>query len=175
MNSTLPYVLHYGNGKNLLKVLVDTGSSKHFFHPRFARLYHLVNKPFNVSSVGGGIKIERYSQGKFFKPNSDLIVKFYHMKKLKTFDAVWGHDTMKELKAIINVAKAKMILPNKIEIPLLQHKFQEVKKIQIRNDHLKNDEKKSLEYFFNKLPRLISTPRWKIKATIRTTDEKPVF
>lgn len=49
---------------------------------------------------------------------------------------------MKELKAIINVAKAKMILPNKIEIPLLQHKFQEVKKIQIRNDHLKNDRKK---------------------------------
>lgn len=181
MNSTLPYFLHYGNEKNPLKVLVDTGSNKNFIHPRFTRLYHLVKKPFNVSSVGGDIRIERYSQGKFFKPNSDLIVKFYHMEELKTFDAVLGHDTMKELKAIINVAKEKMILPNKVEIPLLQHKFQEVNKIQIRNDHLKNNEKNLLNNFLTNFQDLFQPPdeklpfTTKIKATIRTTDEKPVF
>lgn len=118
----MPYFL-YGSVKKPIKVLVDTGSNKNFIHPRFTKIYHSVKKPFNVSLVGGDIKITRYSQGKFFKPYSDLVIKFYHMEELKTFDAVLGHDTLKELKAVINVAKEKLILPNKKVIPLLQHKF----------------------------------------------------
>lgn len=167
--------------KQPLKVLVDTGSNKNFIHPRFTKFYHLVKKPFNVSSVGGDIKITKYSQGKFFKPHSDIIVKFYHMKELKTFDAVLGHDTMKELKAVINIAKEKLILPNKRIIPLLQHKFQEVNKIQIRNDHLNDNEKKLLNNFLSNYQDLFQPPDEKlpfttrIKATIRTTDDKPVY
>lgn len=73
--------------------------------------------------MGGEIKIDRYSQGKFFKPFSDINVKFFHMEQLKTFDAIVGHDTLKELGAIINVPKEVIILPNKTEIPLHNIKF----------------------------------------------------
>lgn len=106
----------------------------------------------------GDIQIDRYSQGKFFKPHSDLIIIFYHMEQLKTFDAVLVHDTLKDLKAIIDVAKDKLILPNKVEIPLLQHKFQEVNKTQIRNDHLSNHEKKLLGNFLTSFQELFQPP-----------------
>lgn len=104
--------MYYGKLEKPLKILVDTGSNKNFIHPKFTDIYHSVKKPFIVSSVGGEIKIDRYSQGKFFLPYSDINVKFYHMEQLKTFDAIVGHDTLKELKAIINVPKGLIILPN---------------------------------------------------------------
>lgn len=75
----------------------------------------------------------------------------------------------------------KKKLPNKVEIPLLQHKFQEVNKIQIRNDHLPNNEKKRLGNFLTSFQDLFQSPdekspfTTKIKAKIKTTDETPVF
>lgn len=181
MNSTLPYFLYFGNVNKPLKVLVDTGSNKNYIHPRFTKIYHNVNKPFTVSSVGGDIQINRYSQGKFFLPYSDVVTKFYHMEQLKTFDAVVGHDTLKELKAIINIAKEKIILPNNFEIPLLQYQFQQVNKIQIRDNHLNDAEKNMLNTFLIEFQDLFQPPDEKlpfttrINANIRTTDENPVY
>lgn len=164
-----------------MKILIDTGSNKNFIHPRFANISHSVNKPFYVSSVGGDIKVEKFSSGKLFKPYSDVLVKFYHLKELKSFDAIVGHDTLKELKAVIDTSNEKLILDNKFTIPLLQYKLQEVNKINIRNDHLEKHQKEKLENVLKEFQDLFQPPdeklpfTTKVKADIRTTDENAVY
>lgn len=127
--------------ENPLRILVDTGSNKNFIHPKFAKISHNVNNPFYVSSVGGDIKIERFSQGKIFAPYSDVKVKLFHMPKLKSFDAIIGHDTLKEIKAVIDTSNEKLIIDSKYEIPLMQHKLQMINQIHIRDEHLPQNEK----------------------------------
>lgn len=162
-----------------MKILVDTGSNKNFIHPKFTKIAHDLKKPFNVSSVGGNIKIDKYSEGKFFKPYSDINVKFYHMNALQTFDAVIGHDTLKELKAILDIPAEKLIIPNNnknFKIPLLQHNFSQVNNIEIRTEHLDDSLKKQLTSFLKNYKDMFQPPDSKltyttnIKAKIRTTD-----
>lgn len=52
------------------------------------------------------------------------------MELLKTFYAIVDHDTLKELRAIINVPKEVTIVPDKTKIPLQQYKVQQINKIQ---------------------------------------------
>lgn len=181
MNSALPYFLYYGKAEKPLRILIDTGSNKNFIHPKFAKISHDVKKPFSVSSVGGDLKITKYSMGKFFRPYSELDVKFFHMDKLKSFDAIIGHDTLKELKAVIDTSKEKLILEGNFVIPLLQYKLQEVNKINIRNEHLEEHQKSELEKILKDYQDLLQPPdeklpfTTKIKADIRTTDDNPIY
>lgn len=181
MKSALPYFLYYGNAKEPIKILIDTGSNKNFIHPKHARISHEVNKPFHVSSVGGDIKIDKYSKGKLFSPYSDTLIKFYHLPELKSFDAIIGHDTLKELKAVIDTSKEQLILENKFIIPLLQYKLQEVNQIKIRNEHLNKYQREELNNVLKEFQDLFQPPDQKlpfttrVKAEIRTTDENAVY
>lgn len=167
----MPYFLYYGNIKKPIKVLVDTGSNKNFIHPKYTKISHNVQKPFTVSSVGGDISINKFSHGKFFKPYSEIDVKFYHMPELKTFDAVVGHDTLKELGAVIDVSNEKLIMPENNVIPLLQHKFQEVNKIVIRDSHLSSEEKSKLNTLLNSYQDLFQPVDEKLPFTTRVKAE----
>lgn len=173
--------MFYGNVKNPLKILVDTGSNKNFIHPKFAKISHDVETPFFVSSVGGDIKIQKYSQAKLFLPYSDINIKFFHMENLKTFDAIIGHDTLKDLKAIVDITNEKLIINFKHEIPLLQHHLQEVNQIHLRNSHLNEEEKQQLTNLLTNFQDLFQPPdnklsfTTKIKADIRTTDDNPIY
>lgn len=171
--------MYYGNLKNPLKVLIDTGSNKNFIHPRFTKVAN-DTEPFKVSSVGGDIDITKYSQGTFFYPLSNLNIIFYHMKELKTFDAIIGHDTLKSLKAIIDPAQERMIINNH-EIKLLQHTFEANNIITIRDEHLDEVDKNKLKEILNKYQDLFQPPDEKlpfttrIEAEIRTADDSPVY
>ena len=181
MNSSLPYFLYYGNENNPLKVLVDTGSNKNYIHPRFTKISHDLKKPFIVSSVGGDIKICKYSQGKFFHPLSDIMVKFFHLQELRTFDAVIGHDTLRDLNAVIDIPTGKILIPGNHEIHILQHELNQINKIVIRDEHLNNNEKSKLNALLKNYQDLFQPPderlpfTTKVEATIRTTDESPVY
>lgn len=103
------------------------------------------------------------------------------MKELKTFDAIVGHDTLKDLKAIIDPSNEQIILPNNHIIPLLQHKFQQVNKISVRDSHLDETNKTKLKKFLLNYQDLFQPANeklpftTKIVAEIRTTDENPVY
>lgn len=94
------------------------------------------------------------------------------MKELKSFDAVIGHDTLKELGSIIDIAAEKMLLPGNFEIPLLQHKLHQINKLHIR-DKLNALLKQYTDLFQPADSKLPFTT--KITAEIRTTDDNAVF
>lgn len=183
IGSSLPYFLHYGNGKlpSPLRILIDTGSNKNFIHPKYANVSHLIEKPFYVSSVGGDIKISSFSQGKIFAPYSNVNVKLFHMAELKSFDAIVGHDTLKEIKAVIDTSNEKLIIDSEFEIPLMQHRLQEINKINIRDEHLSQIEKKEIYGILEQYQDLFQPPdekltfTTKIKAEIRTNDSNPIY
>lgn len=106
------------------------------------------------------------------------------MDALKTFDAVIGHDTLKELKAVLDIPSEKLIIPNgnkKFYIPLLQHKFSELNNIEIRTDHLDDKLKLQLTTFLKNYKDMFQPPDSKltyttnIKAKIRTIDNEPIY
>ena len=119
--------------------------------------------------------------GKLFSPYSDVMVRFFHLEPLKSFDAIIGHDTLKQLKAVIDTANEKLILENKFIIPLLQYKLQEINKINIRNDHLSKFQRDELEKILSEFQDLFQPPdkklpfTTKVKADIRTTDGNAVY
>lgn len=164
-----------------MQILVDTGSNKNFIHPKYTKISHAVENPFYVSSIGGDIKIEKFSQGKIFAPYSNVNVKLFHMPKLKSFDAIIGHDTLKEIKAVIDTSNEKLIIDSKFEIPLLQRKLQMINQINIRDDHLQKFEKEKIHELLQQYKDLFLPPdekltfTTKIKADIRTVDENPVY
>uniref|UniRef100_A0AB38Z2N7 RNA-directed DNA polymerase n=1 Tax=Chalana errantivirus TaxID=3078400 RepID=A0AB38Z2N7_9VIRU len=164
-----------------IKILVDTGSTKNFIHPKYTKVCHKLEKPFNVSCVAGDILIEGYSVGKLFYPHSNVETKFYHMKELKTFDAVLGHDSLKDLKAVIDTSGEKLIFPDGHIIPLLQQPFQEVNKIIVRDDHLNDTNKEKLRNLLQNYQDVFKDDEsklpftTKVEAKIRTTDENPVY
>lgn len=103
------------------------------------------------------------------------------MDQLKTFDAIIGHDTLKELNSMIDTSEAKLIINKQHVIPLLQYQLQQVNKIQVRDDHLKNNEKQLLKNVLMKFQDLFQPADEKlpfttrIKAEIRTTDNNPIY
>lgn len=103
------------------------------------------------------------------------------MDKLQSFDAIVGHDTLKELNAVIDTAGKKLIIHNKHVIPLLQYKLEQVNKIQIRDEHLQQNEKLHLKNLLRKFQDLFQPVDEKlpfttrIKAEIRTVDDSPVY
>lgn len=176
----MPYFLFYGTRGEPLKILVDTGSNKNFIHPKFAKISHPVENPFYVSSVGGSIKIFNYSQAKLFQPYSEVNVRLYHMKELRTFDAIIGHDTLSKMGAIIDT-KNNLLTINNNSIPLLAYRLQEVNHIQIRDAHLEEPKRKVLLKLLTTFQDLFQPMDGKlsfttnVKAEIRTNNDSPVY
>lgn len=162
-------------------MLIDTGSNKNYIHPKHVKLSHKVDKPFFVSSVAGDIKIDAYSQARLFQPYSDKMLKFYHLENLKSFDAIIGHDSLKEIKAVIDTANEILIIDGTHTIPLQQYRLQEVNKINIRDNHLNQNEKGMLHDLLQEYQDLFQPPDSKlpftsqVKATISTKNETPVY
>lgn len=173
--------MYYGNRVEPIKILVDTGSNKNFIHPKHAKISHNVENPFHIHSVGGDVKIEKYSQARLFKPYSEVMLKFFHLECLKTFDAIIGYDSLKELKAVVDPVQQMLIIDKIHKIPLLEYRLQEVNNLTIRDNHLKEDERRKLNEVLASFQDLFQPPDKKlpytsqVKATIRTKDDAPVY
>ena len=130
--------------------------------------------------MGGDLLITKYSQAQIFAPYSDVNVKFYHLQGLKSFDAIIGYDTIKEMGAFVDAKRDNLVLENFI-IPLSLHPLQEVNRIEIRDTHLNHQEKEKLHLFLNKFQDLFQPPdeklpfTTKVEATIATNDTEPIY
>ena len=181
MSSTLPYFLYYGNAKEPLRILVDTGSNKNYIHPKYAKISHDLEKPFFISTVAGDVKITKYLQARLLKPYSDRMIKFFHLEQLKSFDVILGWDSLKENGSWINTVQDTLIVNGKYTIPLVLYKLQEVNQINIRDEHLQTQEKNDLRNMLHNFQDIFQPPdkklpfTTKVKAEIRTIDQSPVY
>jgi len=71
-----------------------------------------------------------------FFNHPDINVKFFLLPTLKSFDAIQGNDSLKELNAEIEVSKKIMKIKNIIHVPIKEKKFEAVNTIVPRIEHL---------------------------------------
>jgi len=107
----------------ILKILIDTGSNRNYIQPKHVSNL-LPNKTiFNAVSVGGDIKITHHKNANLFN-DLNTIVKFFLLPTPKTFDAILGNDSLKELGAVIDTKNQIMHLKNGTNIPIKETKFE---------------------------------------------------
>lgn len=95
----------------ILKILIDTGSNRNYIQPKHVS-NPLPNKTIFIAvSVGGDIKITHHENANLFN-NLNTIVKFFLLPTLKTFDAILGNDSLKELGTVIDTKNKIMHLKN---------------------------------------------------------------
>lgn len=101
----------------ILKILIDTGSNRNYIQPRHVS-NPLPNKiVFNAVSVGGNTKITHHKNANLFN-DTDTLIKFFILPTLKTFDAILGNDSLKELGAVIETKNKRMYLRNGTNVPI---------------------------------------------------------
>jgi len=164
----------------ILKILIDTGSNRNYIQPKFVTKPILNENPFTAVSVGGNIQITHHKKANLFN-DPNIIVKFFLLPTLKSFDAILGNDSLKELGAVIDIRNKSMTIGNKIQIPIKEKKFQSVNTIIPRTEHLTESQKTDLSHLVKQFPNLFSDPNdkltytTKVKAEIRTNTETPVY
>lgn len=105
----------------ILKILIDTGSNRNYIQPRHVS-NPLPNKiVFNAVSVGGNTKITHHKNANLFN-DTDTLIKFFILPTLKTFDAILGNDSLKELGAVIDTKNKIMYLRNGTNVPIKEKK-----------------------------------------------------
>jgi len=164
----------------ILKILIDTGSNRNYIQPKFVTKPILNENPFTAVSVGGNIQITHHKKANLFN-DPNIIVKFFLLPTLKSFDAILGNDSLKELGAVIDIRNKSMTIGNKIQIPIKEKKFQSVNTIIPRTEHLTESQKTDLRHLVKQFPNYFSDPNEKltyttnVKAEIRTNTETPVY
>lgn len=73
-------------------------------------------------SFGGSIKITHHKIAHLFNM-VNTPVKFFILPTLKSFNAILGNDSLKELKAIIHTEKNFILVNNQITIPIKDKKI----------------------------------------------------
>lgn len=167
------------NGKSI-RILIDTGSNRNYIQPKFVNNPIKNKAPFNAVSVGGSTIVTHHKEANLFNI-PDVKVKFFLLPTLKSFDAILGNDSLKELGAEIKISKNIMILKNGIKIPIKEKTFEAVNTIIPRTSHLSDTQKAKLSELLKSFPDLFADPNQKltyttnVKATIRTSSDTPVY
>lgn len=159
---------------------MDTGSNKNYIKPNLVK-YPFYNKtPFYADSVGGKVQVSQHTLAKLFELD-DAIIKFYLLPSLKSFDAIIGNDSLKELSAVIHTEKDYMTIRGNIAIKIRQASSDNVNSIELRNSHMTLHQKERVNLLTAKYPSLFSEPdekltyTTKVVAEIRTNTETPVY
>lgn len=135
---------------------------------------------FFASSIAGQTEITHHTFIKLFHENSKGL-KFFILPSLRTFHAILGNDSLKELSAVIHTADDYMIVDNKIKLRIKQLTSHSVNVIDIRNDHMTEQQKLKLDGIVQRHRNLFSEPNEKLTYTtsvigeIQTKDENAVY
>lgn len=130
--------------------------------------------------MGGKVRVSHHANLDIF---DNLIgkIKFFILPGLQTFDGIIGNDTLRQLGAVIHTDKNFFTLKNQLKFPLFQLESQAVNKLDIRIDHLSQDQNVRLCKILRSCPTLFSTPDIKltfttnVKGEIRTTTDEPIY
>lgn len=137
-------------------------------------------KNFFASSIARQTEITHHTFIKLFHENSKGL-KFFILPSLRTFHAILGNDSLKELSAVIHTADDYMIVDNKIKLRIKQLTSHSVNVIDIRNDHMTEQQKLKLDGIVQRHRNLFSEPNEKLTYTtsvigeIQTKDENAVY
>lgn len=171
--------MKWRNGK-ILKVLIDTGSNKNYIIPSLVENPLPNKKQFFVNSISGDVKITHHVLlnlfGSINKPS-----KFYLLPGLRTFDAILGHDTLKDNSAIIFTSEGYLSVKGNQKIPIHQYLSQNVNNLNLRLEHLSDYQSGALLGLVNKYKNLFAEPDDRLTYTtrvvgeIRTTTDNPIY
>jgi hypothetical protein len=142
---------------------------------------------FKAHSVGGSTTITHHAILNLLDPSIPSLT-FFLLPNLSSFDGIIGHDSLKELNAVIHTKEGYMEINNKIKIPISQldlssenKPIDHVNTIELRTSHLTESQKQRLSALIDDHPSLFADPNEKltytsvVKAQIRTTTDEPVF
>lgn len=165
------------SGKKL-KFLIDTGSNKNYIQKCYIRNPIPNKNSFLANSVGGQLNITHHSLISLPELSSEKI-KFFILPELKSFDGIIGNDTLKNINATIHTDGNYMTITKKIH--LRQNSAESVNAIDLRVNHLDDEQKKKIQSIIKQHKNLLSEPNEKltyttvVKGKIRTTTEEPVY
>lgn len=92
-SSSLPCVeCRTKNGK-ILKMFMDTGSSKNYIQPCLVSKRIPNDQPFFANSIAGQIQITHHTVSNLFG-RKDTNLKFFMLPTLKYFDGIIGNDSL---------------------------------------------------------------------------------
>lgn len=103
------------------------------------------------------------------------------MPELKSFHAILGNDSLKDLSAVIHIKENFMIINDSIKVKVKQLVAQSVNTINIRTNHMSTEQKSEIQKLISTYPRLFDDPNNKLSCTtvvkgeIRTTTDSPVY
>lgn len=112
---------------------------------------------------------------------NDVPIKFFVLPVLRTFDGILGNDSLKELSAVIYTSKNFFTVQGRITIPMFQYVSQDVNNIEIRTEHLSENQRISLENIVGHHKTLFADPDERLTYTtrvvgdIRTSTETPTY
>lgn len=175
----MPYFECRTNTGQILHFLIDTGSNKNYIQP------NLVQNPlpnqnwFFASSVGGNNKITHHTFINLFGDTKKI--KFFLLPTLTTFHGILGNDSLKELSAVIYLKENYMLINKNIKVRIKQKLSQSVNSIDIRTDHLTEEQKNNLHEIISRHRLLFSEPNESLTYTsavvaeIHTKSNEPVY
>lgn len=137
-------------------------------------------KNFFASSIAGQTKITHHTFINLFHKDIKGL-KFFLLPTLKTFHAILGNDSLKDLKTVIHTADNYMVVNKRIKLRLKQLTSQSVNAINIRNDHMTEEQKAQLNEVVKNHGNLFSDPNEKLTYTtsvigeIQTKNEDAVY
>lgn len=159
---------------------MDTGSNKNYIQPNFAFNAIQNNNPFIANSIGGPIEVTHHVIAHLFGRN-EIPVRFFILPTLKSFDAILGNDSLKQLSAVIYTEQNLMTIRGGRKIKINQQFSPDVNSIGIRTEHMTNHQKEAIRKLTAEYPKLFLDPEEKLTYTtmvegeIRTTTDKPIY
>lgn len=178
-SSSLPYFECQQKSGQILRFLIDTGSSKNYIQPGLAKKTIPNETSFLARSIAGDVKIQEHTFINLF--NLEDKHKFFIMPTLQSFHGILGNDSLKELDAIIHTNKNYMQIKNNKKVKIKQLISKSVNSIDIRDEHMTQQQKHSIKNTVNKFPKLFTEPDEKLTYTtkvfgeIRTSSDEPVY
>lgn len=176
----MPYFTIKTRDGHTLKILLDTGSNKNYIKSNLV-IEPLPNQNiFSANAISGNVLVTHHTQLDIFGKNIGPI-KFYVLPGLRTFDAILGNDTLKDLSAVIYSAENYFTLKGGTRIPIYQYLAQNVNNIEIKMDHLTEYQMSRLMGMVNNLRNLFADPderlpyTTKVVGEIRTTTDAPTY
>ena len=142
-DSSLPY-FECRVGHKIYKILIDTGSNRNYIQPTLVTNPKPNEKPFRAVTVGGSVEITHYKLANLFN-HPECNVKFFLLPNLRSFDAILGNDSLKDLEAVIDVARKVMTIKGAKQIPIKEKRYEAVNIIIPRTEHLDDTQKLEID------------------------------
>lgn len=183
----MPYVTKTASNGQKLKILIDTGTSKNYIKDlSFLKGVESIANPFFVKSINGKNLINKSCKISLLNHVST----FYLLPQLSSFDGIIGYDFLKGINAKIDIGKNVLThhkgqellqLANQTSVNTMSAKTSISNSLSTKNFQVPEKIQERFNHLISKLNDAFASPNralpynTSIKATIRTTNEDPIY